>query len=100
MPTNIIPFAGIPAPQQFISALPHFPNAGMGQRETHVNHLRQRSSLLSVPHSFVATPRWPGTVVGIDLNIEQGIEFAELLEQIRKAYFIDVKRKKDYSRKI
>jgi hypothetical protein len=48
MPTNIIPFAGIPAPQQFISALPHFPNAGMGQRETHVNHLRQRSSLLSV----------------------------------------------------
>jgi hypothetical protein len=52
------------------------------------------------PHSFVATPRWPGTVVGIDLNIERGIEFAELLEQIRKAYFIDVKRKKDYSRKI
>jgi hypothetical protein len=52
------------------------------------------------PHSFVTAPEWPGTVVGIDLNIEQGVEFAELLEQIRKAYFIDVKRKKDFSKKI
>lgn len=52
------------------------------------------------PHRFVSAPRWPGTVVGIDLNIEQGIGFAELLEQIRKAYFIDVKRRHDYSRKI
>jgi anti-sigma regulatory factor (Ser/Thr protein kinase) len=52
------------------------------------------------PHSFVSTEDWSGTVVGIDLNIEQGIEFAELLNQIRKAYFIDVKAKKDYSNKI
>ncbi|WKW50615.1 hypothetical protein [Rhodomicrobium lacus] len=53
------------------------------------------------PHQFREdVPDWPGTVVGIDLNIEQGIEFAELLDQIRKAYFIDVKKKKDYSNKI
>lgn len=52
------------------------------------------------PHAFVDSPLWPGTVVGIDLNIEQGVEFSDLLEQIRKAYFIDVKRKKDFSRKI
>ena len=52
------------------------------------------------PHTFVALPDWTGTVVGIDLNIEQGVEFSELLEQIRKAYFIDVKRKKDFSKKI
>jgi hypothetical protein len=38
MPTNIIPFAGIPAPWQFISITPHFPNAGMGQGKTRVNH--------------------------------------------------------------
>jgi anti-sigma regulatory factor (Ser/Thr protein kinase) len=53
------------------------------------------------PHQFPNdVPRWPGTVVGIDLNIERGIEFSELLEQIRKAYFIDVKMKKDYANKI
>jgi len=52
------------------------------------------------PHSFVKAPNWCGTVVGIDLNIEQGVEFSELLEQIRKAYFIDVKHKKDFSKKI
>jgi hypothetical protein len=53
------------------------------------------------PHQFPdGVPTWPGTVVGIDLNIEQGIEFAELLEQIRKAYFIDVKKKKDYAKRI
>jgi hypothetical protein len=37
-PTYIIPFAGIPVPRQVISISPHCPNAGMGQRETHVNH--------------------------------------------------------------
>lgn len=52
------------------------------------------------PHVFVGAPDWSGTVVGIDLNIEQGIEFAELLNQIRGAYFIDVKRKKNYANKI
>lgn len=61
--------------------------------ELHTNPARD-------PHSFVKAPRWPGTVVGIDLNIEQGVEFSELLEQIRKAYYIDVKRKKDFSKKI
>jgi hypothetical protein len=38
--------------------------------------------------------------VGIDINMEQGIEFAELLDQIRRAYYLDVKRKKDFSHKI
>jgi len=52
------------------------------------------------PHTFVEAPFWPGTVVGIDLNIEQGVEFSTLLEQIRKAYFLDVKSKKDYTRRI
>jgi hypothetical protein len=61
--------------------------------ELHTNPMRD-------PHAFVKTPRWPGTVVGIDLNIEQGVEFSELLEQIRKAYYIDVKHKKDFSKKI
>jgi hypothetical protein len=44
MPTNIIPFAGILAAWQFISISPHFPNAGMGQRETRVNHSWPRST--------------------------------------------------------
>ncbi|SRR6266436_8054461 len=52
------------------------------------------------PHAFVDAPKWPGTVVGIDLNIEQGVEFAELLNQINKAYSIDVKSRRDYARKI
>jgi anti-sigma regulatory factor (Ser/Thr protein kinase) len=52
------------------------------------------------PHAFVPAPNWNGTVVGIDLNIEQGVEFADLLNEIRGAYRIDVKRKKDYARKI
>jgi hypothetical protein len=38
--------------------------------------------------------------VGIDLSIEQGFEFAALLEAIREAYFIDVKQKKNYAKKI
>jgi anti-sigma regulatory factor (Ser/Thr protein kinase) len=52
------------------------------------------------PHTFVTAPSWQGTIVGIDLSIEQGIEFAELLEVIRGAYSIDVKRKKDYAKRI
>lgn len=52
------------------------------------------------PHAFVGAPSWPGTVVGIDLNIKQGVEFSKLLEEIRSAYFIDVKRRKDYAKRI
>lgn len=52
------------------------------------------------PHGFVLAPDWNGTVVGIDLNIEQGVEFAQLLHQIRGAYSIDVRRKKNYANKI
>lgn len=52
------------------------------------------------PHSFVRAPLLKGTVVGIDLSIEQGFEFAALLEAIREAYFIDVKQKKNYAKKI
>lgn len=53
------------------------------------------------PHQFPEQiPNWKGTVVGIDLNIEQGIEFADLLEKIRQAYYIDVKKKKDYAKQI
>ena len=52
------------------------------------------------PHSFVSAGDWQGTVVGIDLNIEQGIAFADLLNQIRQAYFIDMKPKRNYANKI
>jgi hypothetical protein len=52
------------------------------------------------PHTFVEAPHWDGTVVGIDLSIERGVEFSALLEEIRSAYFSDVNRKKDYAAKI
>jgi anti-sigma regulatory factor (Ser/Thr protein kinase) len=52
------------------------------------------------PHTFVNAPVWAGTVVGIDLSIERGIEFSALLDQIRAAYFIDVKKRKDYASRI
>lgn len=52
------------------------------------------------PHEFVAAPPWPGTVVGIDMSIERGIDFAALLEFIRAAYKLDVKKKKNYAAKI
>lgn len=52
------------------------------------------------PHSFVDAGEWSGTVIGIDLNIEQGIAFADLLNQIRQAYFMDIKTKRDYANKI
>lgn len=45
-------------------------------------------------------PYWTGTAVGLDLSITQGTEFAELLDQIRTAYFLDVKQRKDYTRKL
>lgn len=59
-----------------------------------------RADPIRDPHSFVDAENWTGTVVGIDLNIEQGVEFAALLNLIRQAYFIDVKAKKDYANKI
>lgn len=52
------------------------------------------------PHKFEKSPNWQGTVVGIDLSIEQSADFSKLLDQIKAAYFIDVKRKKDYAKKI
>lgn len=42
-------------------------------------------------------PKWPGTVVGIDINVEEGQNFADLLDKIRTAYSVDLKtRKKAY----
>ena len=46
-------------------------------------------------HRFVeGLPAWPGTVVGIDINIDQGGDFPQLLDSIRKAYSLDVKRRR------
>ncbi len=46
-------------------------------------------------------PWWEGTVVGIDISIRPGQQFAALLEAIRRAYFGDVKRKKkEYYKRI
>jgi hypothetical protein len=46
-------------------------------------------------------PSWDGTVVGIDVSIAPGQEFADLLAEIRRAYFGDVKaKKKAYYKKI
>lgn len=39
-------------------------------------------------------PQWPGTVVGIDINVQEGQNFADLLDEIGSAYSIDVKAKK------
>jgi len=53
------------------------------------------------PHLFPTTlPSWQGTVVGIDINVAPDVEFSELLDQIRRAYYLDVKRKKDFSPRI
>ncbi len=53
------------------------------------------------PHIFSENlPCWTGTVVGIDIKVDTGVQFADLLDQIRKAYFIDVKARQDYARKI
>ena len=52
-------------------------------------------------HTFPGNlPYWQGTAVGIDINVTQGVAFSELLNQIRKAYYLDVKRKKDFIQKI
>lgn len=53
-------------------------------------------------HRFLTgTPNWPGTVVGIDINVQQGRKFADLLDDIRKAYAIDVKaRRRAFYKKV
>jgi hypothetical protein len=52
-------------------------------------------------HRFLNTPAWQGTAVGIDINVHEGVEFASLLSEIRKAYNIDVKKsRKAYYKKI
>jgi anti-sigma regulatory factor (Ser/Thr protein kinase) len=46
-------------------------------------------------------PHWKGTVIGVDISVEEGREFGVLLEQIRKSYSLDVKkRKKNYYKQI
>jgi hypothetical protein len=45
-------------------------------------------------------PSWNGTVVGIDINVSPEVEFSELLNQVRKVYYLDVKRKKDFGPRI
>ncbi|HEX4371495.1 MAG TPA: hypothetical protein VH019_09120 [Rhizomicrobium sp.] len=52
-------------------------------------------------HKFATgLPHWPGTLVGIDINVQQGAAFADLLDQIRHAYRLDVKNRRDYTAKI
>lgn len=46
-------------------------------------------------------PAWQGTVIGIDINVDETTQFSSLLEIIRQSYRLDVKaRKKDYFKKI
>jgi len=53
------------------------------------------------PHLFpTGLPNWNGTVVGIDITVSPEFEFSELLNQVRKAYYLDVKRKKDFAPRI
>lgn len=71
-----------------------------------LNRTKQRDAVhlhadpLFDPNRMYTAPFWPGTVVGIDLNIEQNVRFSDLMSQIRSAYRVDVKKKKDYSAKI
>jgi anti-sigma regulatory factor (Ser/Thr protein kinase) len=52
-------------------------------------------------HKFPDTlPAWPGTLVGIDINVREDLEFADLLNQIRKSYYLNIKRKKDFAPRI
>ena len=46
-------------------------------------------------------PKWQGTVVGIDISVDDAGQFADLLAGIREQYSIDVKKaKKKYFKKI
>lgn len=52
-------------------------------------------------HRFQDVSEWPGTAIGIDISVRDDVEFASLLSEIRKAYSIDVKKKKKaYYKKI
>jgi hypothetical protein len=53
-------------------------------------------------HSLVKSlPRWQGTAIGIDINVDETSEFSSLLDIISKSYRIDVKsRKKAFFKKI
>jgi len=52
-------------------------------------------------HKFpTGLPNWTGTLIGIDINVQQGAAFADLLDQIRGAYRLDVKNRRDYTQKI
>ena len=46
-------------------------------------------------------PHWQGTVVGIDISVDERADFGRLLNDIRKSYTLDVRaRKKAYYKKI
>jgi hypothetical protein len=52
-------------------------------------------------HRWLKVPNWSGTAVGIDVSVDEGVEFSSLLDEIRKAYALDVKkRRKDYYKQI
>ena len=53
-------------------------------------------------HRFTSgLPRWRGTVIGIDINVDATTEFADFMSTIFKAYRIDVKqKKKDFFKRI
>jgi anti-sigma regulatory factor (Ser/Thr protein kinase) len=65
----------------------------------------EQATLFSDPTADRATrelalPTWPGTAIGIDINIGAHDQFARLLSDIRRAYSLDVreKRKAKYRR--
>lgn len=54
-------------------------------------------------HSLVTDlPHWQGTVIGIDINVDETTEFTSLLNLIRQSYKIDVDKAHtaDYTKKI
>jgi anti-sigma regulatory factor (Ser/Thr protein kinase) len=52
-------------------------------------------------HRWLEVPHWSGTAVGIDVSVEEGTDFSNLLGEIRKAYSLDVKqRRKSYYKQI
>ncbi len=53
-------------------------------------------------HSLVTDlPKWQGTVIGIDINVDDTSDFSALLNIIRRSYQIDVKKsRKKYYKKI
>jgi anti-sigma regulatory factor (Ser/Thr protein kinase) len=52
-------------------------------------------------HRELIVPAWRGTAIGIDMSVEETVEFSSLLDDIRQAYSMDVKAKsKAYYKKI